>query len=305
MPPPQKYPRGLTPGLYLDGHAMPYNDIPAWRASNLKDAMVSMLHLRHSIEAPRVETDAMREGLAFDLMLLHPHEAEEKIAWRPKFDRRTKDGKAAHASFEADLEGRIPVPEDRRHTLATMVNAVLRHPLAGRLVTESRHKVVALWRDEPTGLFCKSEPDCLGGLNSDKGPWEADIKRTVAMSPKAMEFQAWKMGWFMQRAFYRMGLMANGVKPEVQMIVAVEPDPPHDVVCYTVEARTVDVCEGKARRLLEQIAECMETGDWPGIDGGELTIPLAMPGREVAEILSEPDTAATEAPAQQTEGDEP
>jgi hypothetical protein len=102
-----------------------------------------------------------------------------------------------------------------------------------------------------------------------------------------------------------MGLMANGVKPEVQMIVAVEPDPPHDVVVYTVEARTVDVCEGKARRLLEQIAECMETGDWPGIDGGELTIPLAMPGREVAEILSEPDTAGTEAPAQQTEGDEP
>lgn len=304
MPPPQKYPQGLTPGLYLDGHAMPYNDIPAWRASNLKDAMTSMRHLLHAIETPRTETEAMREGQAFDLMLLHPHRAEEEIAWRPKFDRRTKDGKAAYASFEAGLEGRLSIPEARRQELETMVQAVLRHPLAGRLVTESRHKVVSLWRDEPTGLFCKAEPDCLGGLASDERPWEADVKRTVAMSPKAMEIQAWKMGWFMQRAFYRMGLMANGIKPEVQMLVAVEPTPPHDVVCYTIEQRTVDVCEAKARRLLEQIAECMETGDWPGIDGGELTIPLAMPGWEVSSILSEPDVS--DAPVEaETEGDEP
>lgn len=258
--------------LHIDG--LPnYQTLPGLRASMLKAARVSLKHLRHYLDNPPEQTAAMAEGIAFDSLLLG---GPERVAWAVKLDKRTKAGKEAWAEFQAEYAGMTIVPVERRDALSRMADAVRNHPFAGALVAKSAHHAVALWEDHDTGQECKAECDCLGdpfGI----APWECDIKRTAHIAPHDMARQAYNMGWLHQRAWYRWGLAECDVMLESQYLVAVEPEPPHDVAVYAVEPSALDELDEEIRALVRAIHEAKQTGHWPGIDGDRAALPLGLP----------------------------
>jgi hypothetical protein len=259
------------PSLHLDGLAN-YQTLPGLRASHLKAALVSLKAYKHALANPLVPTPAMLEGTAFDRWLLSGQEP----AWEPEVNRRTNAGKQELADFAAAHEGRAIVRGEMRPAFVAMRDAVLTHPLAGRIIERSHHHAVALWRDDESGLCCKAEADCLAdpcGLM----PVEADLKRTVCITPHAMQRQAWDKGWLLQRAFYRWGFLENDIDLAAQYLIAVSPEPPHECVVYEPDAADLEECDAIIRRAVAAIAKATADNVWPGIDGGRLALPLRAP----------------------------
>ena len=72
-----------------------YHLHPAVGHSGLVRIMRSPAHYREYVAHPPEPTPAMQLGTAFHTALLEPDRFGQSFVVAPKFDRRTKDGKAA------------------------------------------------------------------------------------------------------------------------------------------------------------------------------------------------------------------
>lgn len=81
--------------------AVPYEEIAAINWSTLKLIDVSPLMLRHRVEHPRPDTDALELGRAIHCAILEPERFATSYVAEPDFDLRTNTGKAARAAWLA------------------------------------------------------------------------------------------------------------------------------------------------------------------------------------------------------------
>lgn len=255
---------------------IPYGDYRAIKAINcsgLKDFARSPLHFweRNLNPDREAESDspALRLGSAVHCYVL---EGANKYAMDfvvpPAFNRRTNEGKAAAAEFEASLAGRdVMILEEKEDRLAKRIgDAVLAHEVAGNLVRgfEGAAEETIQWIDEETGVACKGRLDRI--VTIDGQPWIVDLKTTEDARPDEFAKSLARFLYHWQAAFYLDGLRAAGCwgDPAGFLFVVVEKKPPHAVAIYAASESTLLYGRQAYRDALRRYLVCAETNEWPG-----------------------------------------
>jgi hypothetical protein len=161
--------------------------------------------------------------------------------------------------FCAANRGRTILKLDEYATALSMRDAVRAHPAAGPLLASGKPEQTVTWKDEETGLDCKGRIDWMcGGCSAF-----LDLKTTTDIDADRFGALATRMGYHAQMAFYRAGLLANGLELDAK-IVAVEADEPHDVAVFALDEDTLYAGEEAFRDALRRVANCQDRGVWPG-----------------------------------------
>jgi exodeoxyribonuclease VIII len=105
---------------------------------------------------PPQPTAAMDFGTALHCAVLEPIRFSKEYIAAPKVDRRTKEGKATWAAFEADNADKSVMDADDFLTVQRMRESAWAHPIAKQLLSGQGHNEVgAVWVNEETGITCK------------------------------------------------------------------------------------------------------------------------------------------------------
>ena len=209
------------------------------------------------------QTAAMAIGSAVHTHILELDKWDATYVVAPEgIDRRTKDGKAAWAAFEAEAAGRTVISRADADLIAAMGRAVYGHPAAAMLLgLPGQAETTHMWTDESTGLRCKCRPDWL----TNDGSIVVDLKTTEDASPAGFRKSISSWRYHLQASWYLDGLQAaTGQRPSQFVFVCVEKKWPHAVAVYAADDEMIAAGAATAARDLALLAECKATDAWPG-----------------------------------------
>jgi hypothetical protein len=250
---------------------------------------VSAKHGRQAMLVPDDATDTQVFGAAFHCAILEPDCFDRDYVAMPQFDGHPNSNayKTAKAQWLESNGNRVTVTPRERTALLAMGQAVRAHPVAGAMLSgKGRNELSIVWRDEPTGVLCKGRVDrvCrvkIGVLDpaaanpDDEALCLIDFKTTRAIDPGAFDRDVARYGYHAQLAMYLDGLNAVSPAPLHPYIVAVENEPPYDVVVRSLDEPTI----GHGRRLYRRLMGMLRAGErtkrWPGVS--DHVIPVALP----------------------------
>jgi exodeoxyribonuclease VIII len=191
-------------------------------------------------------------------------------------DRRTKDGKAAHSEFSERANGRTVITEEQDEAVKAMTKSLLAHPEIATLLRMSEYRERSLRWEWPTGLPLKCRPDVIC-----KAPIIVDVKTARDVSPEGFARQVTNFGYHRQAAFYcrcvdeLRNVFAQGPR-HCFVFAVVQSSAPWEAACYSLPQDAVDLGYQQNARLLEDLAECVESGTFEGPQNrgiAELTLP--------------------------------
>ena len=217
-------------------------------------------HARMTGEALEEESDAMSLGTSTHYATLEPELFEKTYVVSQKFDRRTKEGKAAHEAFKREHRGKIVIDPDDYETTLRMRDALLAHPTARKILERkpTLREASYFWIDEETGIRCKCRPDLIV-----QGALVVDLKTTKDASPAGFRKSIVNYGYHRQRAHYLAGIQAvTRVPLDEWVFLTVENVKPHGVAIYRLDEEFAELGERRRREALEKIKAASASGRW-------------------------------------------
>lgn len=169
-----------------------------------------------------------------------------------------KSGKLWKA-FEDAHTGSILLKSHEYEALHGCVDAVLNHPVAGKLLSQSGVCERAFMTFDPTlEMLLRCKPDKL----IDNG-LVVDLK-TTATGTKASKFvkNITSFSYHGQEYFYRKVLQAHGIEVKAFVFVAVQVEPPYTVDCYTISEDFLRLAEADVENALIDLADRHRSNDW-------------------------------------------
>lgn len=231
-------------------------------SSDLKRMMKSMAHWKYYHDNPDdSDTEALQFGRAYHKLMLEPDDFDNEFIVSPKFDRRTKDGKAAYEEFLKKAEGKEVINEETYQKLLEMQKALYDTPFV-KLLIKGEHEKSFFWKDKETGIPCKCRPDSFGQI---KDQYVAiDLKTTKDAETDHFMRDAIKLGYDIQACHYCEGLETVYNKPFKFIFIAQEKTAPYLV--NVLEADEYFMASGRELRgkLLEEYKKAEETGIYEG-----------------------------------------
>jgi hypothetical protein len=254
----------MEPGRYsgLSNHA--YHAGPGLSKSGMDHLAKSPEHYRSYLVEPREETEAMRVGSALHKLALEPDTFGAEFAAAPAVDRRTKEGKAEYAAFEAASAGKTVLSAKEYALAQNMANSIRRRAFPSAAIKAAGEAEASFfWKDTSLGTLCKCRPDYLRNDG-----YIIDVKTTEDARPAHFERSAEKYRYYVQAAFYAQGVEAvTGEKIRDFLFIVAEKSPPFAVACYYADDEMIRAGNEEVRRCLALYEECAGTGVWPGLDG--------------------------------------
>lgn len=228
--------------------ASEYHQIRALSASTAKQLLKSPAHYLASLANPKEPTAAMRLGTLCHTLVFEPDNFAKEFAIMPKVDKRTKFGKEAAASFEADNEGKIILDEYQYEKARAIADSALAHPLVTEYMTGGDAEVTMLW--EQYAIPCKARVDYLCG------DVIFDLKTCQDASPEGFARQIGAFQYHLQAAHYANGYQAITGKPLDRFVfIAVESEPPYATGVYVINSTGLQSGRGfmaKAAKAFKQ-----------------------------------------------------
>lgn len=213
-------------------------------------------------------TPEMEIGTAAHCLILEPEKWDEVVA--PPMPAKGPDGKkwlrrkgSEHeAAWQAELDkraGKIALEPEGVARVKSIAAAVKANKRAAWLLDrEGQAEFTIVWTDNDTGLECCCRLDYFSSH-------PMDLKTTALIAPQDYARQCVSLGYHRKRAHYLAGLAAHtGERPQLYHVAA-ENAAPFRVACYEIDDLDPEgdsLGAVQRRRTLEDIAECMETGDW-------------------------------------------
>ena len=217
-------------------------------------------------------TEAFRIGSAAHCAVLEPATFWDRYALRPDgIDRRTKDGKAAFAEFEAANVGKTVITQDEAGAVQEMKAAVQLHPLASQLLAAGQPELS--WRVQPSGslaLQCRTDWFNPAGCELSQGrPYVADLKTVESLDSDAFrnfERACFNFGYHRQAGFY-LPLITEIVGSPVFnfFFIAVEKVEPYGVAVYRLSDAATARGHDETITDLLRLQGCIKTQQWPNL----------------------------------------
>ena len=246
--------------------SMPADQYHAHQAvghSGLVRIMRSPAHYQEYVSNPPEPTPAMQLGTAFHAALLEQDMFHQTFVIAPKFDRRTKEGKAAAEAWEVENAGKTALTVDQMAVIEEMVVSVRSHAGAERLLAEGVAEMSAFWIDRETGIECKCRPDFLS-MAGETVTGIVDVKTCCDASADGFARAIATLGYDVQAAFYQDGLKAVTGRTIPFYFIAVEKEAPFAVAAYKASDEVIEVGRAKYRGALQLLQWCRTRGCWPG-----------------------------------------
>jgi len=257
-----------------------YTAVEAMNISRLKELARSPQHFRYAIDHPK-ESAPLSLGRAAHCAVLEPERFSREFAiW----DRRS--GKTGNLcprngqywdAFQVANPGKTIINADERDDAMAIQKAVRGEPLAMRYLESGEPEVTMEWTTgEQWGLIprrCKGRIDWLTRIESV--PYLVGLKTARDCRPFVFGSAAAKLGYALQWAWYLDGYFEITHKLPKIVEIVVESGPPHAVIVYRIEDDILVEGRDKYLELLKILAECEDSGVWPGPAQGEqvLTLP--------------------------------
>lgn len=199
-------------------------------------------------------------GKAFHDAVLLPEVYAKEYAVSQKFDRRTKEGKAAAEAFAQANEGKTIIDEPTAVKVFAMATSIKTHPGAAALLEAAgEYELSLFWTDAETGIDCRLRCDkWIPDFNT-----AFDLKTTQDASGDAFPRSIHTYGYALQAAFYLDGMNACGLPAKYFAFGCVESDAPHGRAVYQLDDESVELGRKQYRKLLNRYAECLKSNCWP------------------------------------------
>lgn len=247
-----------------------YHSHPAVGHSGLVRIMRSPAHYENYLRNPPESTPAMQLGTAFHTALLEHDRFSQDFVVAPKFDRRTKEGKAAAEAWEADNAGKNALTAEQMQAIKAMAYIVHCHAGATKLLACGLAEMSAFWIDQETGIECKCRPDFLS-MSGEAVTGIVDVKTCCDASVEGFARAIASLGYDVQAAFYQDGLKAMTGRTISFYFIAVEKEAPYAVAAYKASDEVIEVGRAKYRGALQLLKWCREKNQWPAYQpGGEI-----------------------------------
>ena len=261
----------LEPGVY---EGMPFDEYCAIEAVNNSRLKGMEESPRHYIEPFRISAPSLAFGNLAHCGRLEPNALAERYAvasdWhldeantndkgQSSTSKATRYYKDKLAEFAAANIGKEIVSADDYRRMQKLVESIDADPESRRLFEEiGPTEVTIVWDDPETGIRCKGRIDKVGiGRTGDlktTGKPLSDFTRSIK-----------RYAYHRQQAFYRFGwAVLNGGELLEPWICAVESESPHCVQSAPMDEMAIYQGDVEWRRLLNRVAECHESGCWPG-----------------------------------------
>jgi hypothetical protein len=210
---------------------------------------------------PREETPALKLGTAIHTAVLEPLRFADEYVVSPKFDRRTKDGKAAAEAFEIENAGKTVISGDDWKTCMAISERLNHHPAAAVLFRSGVAETSMFWEDPDTGVLCKCRPDWLIHKTAI-----VDVKSTTDASPSGFACAVANFEYHMQAAWYLDGvrLCLGDDAPAAFLFAAFEKKAPHAVAFYNADPEMISIGRTAYKSRLRLYADCLKNNSWPG-----------------------------------------
>lgn len=230
----------------------------------LKELAKTPKHYRAWLSATEQhETPALMFGRALHALVLEPELFAREWAQQPEFgDLRTKAGKERRDDWLSCHRGVTPVSSEDWQKLQAMRDAVMAHPIAGKLFTGGAAEATAIWTDGEHGLCCKARMDyyiASRGL-------VIDLKSTEDASESGFARSVAQYRYHVQHAHYASAFQSLGHELRAFLFVAVEKQQPYAVNVHCLdadaEARGMELRD----RDMATLDRCLKTDTWPGYE---------------------------------------
>lgn len=247
------------PGIYANIPMQEYQ-----RSHGISQSSLMLLrdkspaHLKWAMEHPTDPTPAMLAGSAIHDAVLLPDMFHKYWVPLPDLNIRTKEGKEAFLQYQEKHPYATILKQAEYNRVLAVRDAIHNHKYAKQLLVGDAEQS-AWWTDEDTGVLCKGRFDLIGKRTGTL----VDLKSTRDASPASFTRSIYNFGYYIQAAHYVNGAMTLGVDVEHYAIIAVEKEPPYGVAIYRIRDDAIIAGQDELKPLLEQYAECKETGEWP------------------------------------------
>lgn len=230
----------------------------------LKELAKTPKHYRAWLAATEQhETPALLFGRAIHALVLEPDLFAREWAQQPDFgDLRTKVGKERRDDWLSMHRGVTAVSADDWQRLQAMRDAVMAHPIAGKLFTGGVAESTAIWTDPEHGLCCKARMDYYVASRG----LVIDLKSTEDASESGFARSVATYRYHVQHAHYASAFQSLGHELRAFLFVAVEKTAPFAVNVHCIdadaEARGMELRD----RDMATLSRCLQTDSWPGYE---------------------------------------
>lgn len=254
-----------------------YLALPGEHYSAVKEIHRSPLHY-FSRTRPD-DSDALRIGRAIHAYVLDPGSVNVV-----RFDgiRRGK----SWDEFKARHSDAVILKPDDLDMVERMRDSVVSHPHAKALLADGSGEVTLQF--ELDGVPFKSRIDWLASDGT-----LVELKTTRDVHPRVFEREYARRLYHAQAALYWLGLRENGIDCRNIKCIAVDKNPPYEVVVYRVDQETAEAGARLVYGWIARLKECQETGAWPGVDAGEI-VDLRIPDWAITEGLPDVEMEGSE-----------
>ena len=255
---------------------------PAMSQSKLKDLKQSPKHFwaKHLSPERVIEdpTEAMQFGTLVHTCVFEHKKFLDKYIIMPKFDKRTKEGKAGHLDFVTKNAGKICIDESDYTAAINIRLAILNKKTSSILFGKPGLIEKELyWIDEGTGIECKAKLDyfiepCAEFPNGVI----IDLKTTINAKPDEFASSLFKFGYYNQQAHYCKGVRTIYKTPDYPdfIFIPVEKVAPYECSFLAGDNDTLEIGLKENQKLLQLYKHCSETGIWHGYEDRLQTIAL-------------------------------
>lgn len=251
----------LEPGTFEQTYAVDFD-----RAA-FPDALDSVDDLKRELSAQMLMTSGNKPELARRLV-------EEGGYSRDRIMMFLKE------DHQARMAGKIAIPARDYKGMLGMLEAVHRHPWAGRLLqgcTVERSFYAEMefeYIDPVTGevtmvpVLCKCRTDAI----TNNGQFVLDLKTTDDVSLYGFGRTIMQRRYDVQAAWYLDILrhLYGRDAPEGFAFIPAQKTRPHDVAVQWAPPEMIERGRQLYRRDIQRLLECRFNNNWPGADGGQL-----------------------------------
>jgi len=265
-------------------------------SSDLKTILRSPMHWKHGKDNPeeKKKSAVMVFGSAFHTALLEPNLFDKEFVVAPKFDARTKDGKAAKAEWESKNQGRTYISQPEVDKITEMKRSVLANPYVLDLLSSGTaeasfftHLNTQLIGDDGdwTPIKVKCRPDFLR-----KDYTYVSVKTADNASPEEFARVCAKFKYDLSEAFY-LDILSQFAKRQLRKVymLVVEKDPPFAHIIYKCPEEFIAEGRHKYRKALKKYLYSLRSERFQGyeIDSTDKdgTLDVKLPGYGFDNVL--------------------
>lgn len=250
-----------APGVYYDVPDSEYHSWEAVSGSGLREFDRSPLHFRASLVggANSGDTPARAFGRAAHMAVLQPHLFPLHFAQGPSYGRSAEGRRRLREIREG---GKVALYSDDWERIQGIRKAVYSHPRMAAIVeSQPATEVSIVWRDEASGLTCKTRLDLYTPL---AGGIVLDLKTTRDAQRHEFMRSIAKFGYYRQAAMNVRACQAAQLEAAHWMALAVETEVPFACALYRLRDEAIVAGDEEVSRLLAAVRKCHDTDTWPG-----------------------------------------